>query len=122
MKEIEDEINDDNDNEEIENKENKEDKEVDDDSFGDIEEMCRKSFADLKSMREEIHSLNEKLPEKKVIKEIKTQPIKTTNVLAGRPVIIKKQTNMKANTFIPLVNKPISNREKDTKILTKKLK
>lgn len=125
LKEIEDEINDDNDNEEIENKENKEDKEdkeVDDDSFGDIEEMCRKSFADLKSMREEIHSLNEKLPEKKVIKEIKTQPIKTTNVLAGRPVIIKKQTNMKANTFIPLVNKPISNREKDTKILTKKLK
>lgn len=121
LKEIKDEINDANDNKTIENKEDIEE-EDNDDSFGDIEEMCRKSFADLKSMREEIHSLNEKIPEKREIKENKIQPLKnTSNILAGRPVIIKKQTNLKTNSFIPFVNKPI-NLEKDTKILRKKLK
>ena len=78
-----------------------------DDSLGDIEELCRKSFADLKSMREEMKDLNQKIDEKATVKVMiseRNNEKKENSLLIGKPVIIKQRSSSK-NKLKPLTKK-----------------
>ena len=78
-----------------------------DDSLGDIEELCRKSFADLKSMREEMKDLNQKIDEKSTVKGMiseRNNEKKENSLLTGKPVIIKQRSSSK-NKLKPLTKK-----------------
>lgn len=96
--------------EDIKEKEKEEDEpeenieEGSEDSLGDIEELCRKSFADLKSMREEMKDLNQKIEEKSTVKGLiseRNNEKKENSLLTGKPVIIKQRSTSK-NKLKPL--------------------
>lgn len=108
--EEEEEINTDVKKEDIKEKEEEEPEENiegSDDSLGDIEELCRKSFADLKSMREEMKDLNQKIDEKATVKGMiseRNNEKKENSLLTGKPVIIKQRSSSK-NKLKPLTKK-----------------
>ena len=109
--EEEEEINTDVKKEDIKEKEEEEPEENieegSDDSLGDIEELCRKSFADLKSMREEMKDLNQKIDEKTTVKGMiseRNNEKKENSLLTGKPVIIKQRSSSK-NKLKPLTKK-----------------